>query len=264
MDSPGRKKRRSIAVSASTEKEILSKDDSLATAMSEIASMHPAFRRVCFMHQLYAFSDASKTSLDASLEKHKECGDVCIFQTQLGMALMKNIDYLEELRRAESEDGKGEAYYSALRKFSVLMSQYRKVSITHTELTQSHGFSSVEVTELLSALFLLSRRDVEVQGLYWLYWPRFSHVLTDLTNMRAKMLRAIKRSRFKEMSASALRAVVAGGGRGTSTGVKRGREGGAKDGAGGRLALYYFMDLVGSGHAKAVLTPGGNVMYRLS
>ena len=102
---------------------------------------------------IHAFPGANKTSIDTSLNKHKESGDVLTFQTQLGVAIMKNTDYLEELRRAESKDGRGKAYYSGLRKFSVLMRQFKKTSITHAELTNSHGFTSTEIVELQSALF---------------------------------------------------------------------------------------------------------------
>ena len=249
---------------------MLSDRDSLDVTMAKMAAMNPNFRGLCFLHQLYASSDANKTSLDTDLEKHKERGDVRAMMTQLGVALLKNTDYLEELRRAESKEGKGEAYYSALRKFSGLMQQFNKMSITKTELIQSHGFTSGEISELQSALFLLSRRDVEVQGLYWLYCPYFSHVITDLTNMRSKILRAIKRSRFKEMSASALRGVVMAGRGASEKKKKRDTEWDNTNTSTGQalagerdLACYYFMDLVGSGQAKAVLTPGGSTMYRI-
>ena len=98
---------------------------------------------------------------------------------------------------------------------------------------------------------------MEVRGLYWLYWPHFSHVITNLVNMRAKMMRTIKRSRFKEVSAAALRAVV--------TGVeKRDMSTAAKaKGSAPLTHKYYFLDLLGSGNAKAVRTPGGSSMYRL-
>ena len=131
-----------MATNDLTGNEDLPPNDSVPAYMAEIASMNPAFRGVCFLHQIHAFPDVNKTSIDGSLNKHKEIGDILTFQTQLGLALMKNTDYLEELRRAERKDGRGNEYYSGLRKFSNLVKQFKKTSITHAELTNSHGFTS--------------------------------------------------------------------------------------------------------------------------
>ena len=275
-------------VDTASKERKLSSNDELMHCMTEIHAMNPIFKGVCFLHQLYAFSDANKTTLDKVLEKHKESGEVRIFQTQFGLALMKNSDYCEELRCALRKEGRGKVYQSAISKFSALMNNFNKISVTKSEMVDVHGFSEEELQELQSSLFLLNRRDVEVTGLYWLYWPHFSRLLTDLSAIRTKMVAAIKRSRFKEMSASALQAVVVPATRPHAkaklileSAARRkkcireddveqeqdpplGKKGGASlAAASAGVARYYQLDLVGSGMAREVKTHSGGSIFRL-
>ena len=122
-------------------------------------------------------------------------------------------------------------------------------SVTHKELTSEYGFKGEEVLQLKLSGFLLNRRDVDVEEVYWIYWPFFASVITDLTETRSRLIAAIKRSRFKEVPASVLEKLIS-------------RK--EKDGTARKTAMqYYALYLVGSKKVREIVTPGGKSMFRL-
>jgi hypothetical protein len=122
-------------------------------------------------------------------------------------------------------------------------------SVTHKELTSEYGFKGEEVLKLKLSGFLLNRRDVDVEEVYWIHWPFFASVITDVTETRSRLIAAIKRSRFKEVPASVLEKLIS-------------RK--EKDGTARKTAMqYYALDLVGSKKVREIVTPGGKSMFRL-
>ena len=238
----------------------------LLGVISTIASLSPMHKGLCWLGQVYALSKRNKTWVDCALERLREERLVRIFHTSnLGVAMMLNETYINEVRLArivatspvkdknDSDDTDGHLdaeLGEALSKFIALLEKSSMCSVTLNELESEYDLKKEEVLKLKLCGFLLNRRDVDAEEVYWIYWPCFASVITDLTQTRSRLIAAIKRSRSKEVPVSVLEGLVL-----------RGKK---KNGAAGRTTTqYYTLDLVGSRKVREILTPGGKIMFRL-
>ncbi len=224
---------------------------------------------VCWLKQVYeVFSVHGKTWVDSGLAKLCEAKLVRLIVThaqsaKFGVAVLLNEKYVNEVRLTwtnamlhptkASGTCRNTQLCSALSKYIAFLEKSNATSVTLRELQDEHSLESEECSYLVNSRFILPRRDVDVCGVFWVYWPYLARVIAQLTAMRTTVIDALRKLRYKEISEVALVKLLTLSGRTTPSGT------GSPDG----LTEYYVLDLLGNGLIHRDRAPGGKNIYRL-
>jgi Serine-threonine protein kinase 19 len=200
----------------------------------------------CFVHQLYSTmpgAGLSKTRIEEDLSSLRSSFEVRVIHTPLGQAVMRSSTYLSDVEAAGSQCHDA-VDKSALDKFLqwVRISSHISVSFKSTEM--GGILSDAEVAKLVNLGFLSSRRDVDVEQVFWVTHPKMKALVTNILSTRKAVLNAISRTRFKEISETELQ--------------KR------KIDSQILSPKFYHLDLLGSGAITRVTTASGQAWFRVA
>ncbi len=188
-------------------------------------------------HQLYSFI-ANRTAVDKELQGLKVQNAVRILKTSsIDYAIVPTEPYL---KLAESSLPAGAARVFCL---VLLSSVGLSVEIEKFQLVCADATMDIQgiVDAATRAGFLLPRRDIE--NTYWISHPFIGILSRDLYKGRAELLRAISRSKYKELRESDLR--------------KKPFKFSCKNGLGFEFVLR---DLLGLGKIERFCTPSGSFL----
>ncbi len=190
-------------------------------------------------HQLYSFI-ANRTAVDKELEQLKGKNVVRVLKTSsVEYAIVPTEPYL---KLADSSLPKDTAcvFRSVLSSSAGLSVEMEKFTLVCDPTIDIQGI----VHAAIRAGFLLPRRDIE--NAYWISHPFIGMLSRDLYKGRAELLRAITRSKYKELRENDLR--------------KKKLKFACKNGLGFEFLLR---DLLGLGKIEQFSTPSGSFL-RLS
>lgn len=186
--------------------------------------------RVVWLHQLYALIP-NRTLVDREVEELRRAMGVRLLNTPLGQAIMRADAYIEDLVENKEEE--------AVARFEKWLMTADNISLS----LAGSSLSSSDVDVLLQLGWLASRRDVNVQDVYWVSHPGMSKVVTSLLAVRRKVVGMIARTRYKEMAQKDLKGKILGQHLHAET-------------------SYYHYDLIGSGCVDVVKTASGGAVFR--
>lgn len=188
--------------------------------------------RVVWLHQLYALIP-NRTLVDREVEELRRAMGVRLLNTPLGQAIMRADAYIEDLVENKEEE--------AVARFEKWLMTADNISLS----LAGSSLSSSDVDVLLQLGWLASRRDVNVQDVYWVSHPGMSKVVTSLLAVRRKVIGMIARTRYKEMAQKDLKGKILGQHLHAET-------------------SYYHYDQIGSGCVDVVKTASGGAVFRAS
>ena len=211
-------------------------------------------------HQLYVIYE-NRTFVDAELLSLREGGVLRAFVIPSGTLLMKTQHYMADIDHFMPSDAKCTHTTAA---FRVWAAQCSATSVTRQRLLDGHvreepssggtpsnalstALDDAGIKLLVDAGFLLHRRDTDVQAFYF-HHPRLGVTGAAISSMRKQLLAAVKRSRFKALSERQVAAAK----------LKR------TNGFVPFTDQFHLKDLLGLGALKAVKTPKGESIFRLT
>ncbi len=187
-------------------------------------------------HQLYSFI-ANRTAVDKELHELKVNNVVRIFKTHsIDYAIVPTEPYLKLAESSLPADAAW-VFRLVLSSSAGLSVEMEKFKLVCDPTVDIQGI----VDAAIRAGFLLPRRDIE--NAYWISHPFIGMLSKDLYNGRAELLRAITRSKYKELRENDLR--------------KKNLKLSGKNGLGFEFVLR---DLLGLGKIERFSTPSGNFL----
>ena len=122
-------------------------------------------------------------------------------------------DYLSDLEKSINAINNNKEMTAALLKFKHWIQFSDKMSIFRNELMDGtieklntkHPLSNIDIDHIISIGYLSYRRDVTVNDILWFSHPKIGELVQIMTSVQSKILLALNRRRYKEISLKELK-----------------------------------------------------------
>jgi hypothetical protein len=162
---------------------------------------------VVLHHQLHSIVQ-NRTQVEeelAALRAQHKVRIITLRSAVSDVGVVLTEDYIARLRYERAKPGTTDAQQRALEAFEHWILQDDSVSVTDAKLMQPPASSPLpplleeEIKYLVSAGFLLPRREIHESGVYWLTLPEIGRLTTLIVAARKEITSRIKRTQRKEV-----------------------------------------------------------------